>query len=384
MKQCLFYSKINDMSLSRSLQIFKRKTFKFIPYVRLVIFGLILACVLWVVVFFGRIGLALGSKIFKGPSFLYSILINRNNISLKNTKGTTNVLLLGIGGKGHDGPNLTDTMILLSVNPEKKFVIFTPIPRDVWLTSINAKINAAYSIGEDKKQGGGMVMAKDAILETLGVEVHYTVVADFTGFEKAVDLLGGVAVYVDQDFVDPLYPKDGHENDTCGINIATMSAEMIADTSFPCRYETLSFKQGLIKMTGEEALKYVRSRHAETLEGTDFARSQRQQKVLIAVKDKFFSTQTLLSSSKLIELLKIYKDYIKTDIKEDEYDDFIKLFFKLKTAKYDTFVLDQGNKEEGRAGLLVNPPASKYGAWVLEPSLGDWTEIQEKIQSTIY
>jgi polyisoprenyl-teichoic acid--peptidoglycan teichoic acid transferase len=372
------------MSLTRSLQVFKRRTFKFIPYVRFFLLAVIISITLWVFIFFGRIGLVLGSKIFKGPGFLYSILINKNDISLKNTKGTTNILLLGIGGVGHDGPNLTDTMILLSINPEKNFVIFTPIPRDIWLKSISAKINAAYSLGEEKKNGGGMLMAKDAILETLGVEVHYTVVADFTGFEKAVDLLGGVSVYIDQDFVDPKYPKAGSENDTCGINISTMSASMITEDLFPCRYETLSFKQGLIKMTGEEALKYVRSRHAETSEGTDFARSQRQQKVLIAVKDKFFSTQTLLSSTKLIELLKIYKDCIKTDIKEDEYDDFIKLFFKLKTAKYDTFVLDQGNVDEGRIGLLVNPPSSKYGSWVLEPEGGDWKEIQEKINKTIY
>lgn len=341
--------------------------------------------ILWMMIFVGRIGIYLGSKIFKGPAFLYSVLIDKNNINLKNKNGTTNILLLGIGGESHDGGDLTDTMLLVSISPSKNFVIMTPIPRDIWLPSLNAKINSAYAVGEEKKPGsGGLILARDAVREILGVNVDYAVRVDFTGFEKAIDLLGGVSVYIDRNFVDTMYPRDGHENDTCGIDISTMSAEMLKDDMFPCRFETLKFDEGLVKMTGVEALKYVRSRHAETNEGSDFARSQRQQKVLIAAKDKFFSTQTLLSSTKLIELLKIYKNYIQTDIKEDEYDDFIKLFFKLKGAKYDTFVLDEGNPDEGRVGLLVNPPASKYGAWVLEPASGSWKEIQDKINKLIY
>lgn len=372
------------MSLGQKIKVFQRKTFKFVPYIRIFVLIVLASAAIWTIVFFGRLGLYLGSKIFKGPAFLYSVLINKNSINLKNTNGTTNILLLGIGGKNHDGADLTDTMLLISANPEKNFVVMTSIPRDVWLPSLGQKINAAYAEGEDKRKGAGLILAKDAIRETLGVNVDYVIRIDFTGFEKAVDLLGGVSIYIDQDFIDTKYPRFGHENDTCGINISTMSAEILTDDMFPCRFETLTFKQGLVKMNGSDALKYVRSRHAETSEGTDFARSQRQQKVLIALKDKFFSTQTLLSSTKLIGLLNLYKDYIQTDIQENEYSDFVKLFFKLKGARYDTFVLDEGNADEGRAGLLVNPPVSKYGAWVLEPASGDWKPIQEKIRQIIY
>jgi len=380
----IFYSKICCMSLSKNIKIFQRRTFKFIPVIRMFLLGIFLIAAIWTIIFVGKVGIVLGSKIFKGPAFLYSVFFNKNEVNLKNTNGTTNVLLLGIGGKGHDGGDLTDTMLLISANPSKNFVIMTPIPRDIWLPSLEKKINAAYAVGEEKKTGAGLILASDAVKEILGVNVDYVVRIDFTGFEKAVDLLGGVEVYIDQKFVDPKYPKAGFENDTCGIDISTMSAEILTDDMFPCRYETLSFNEGLVKMTGAEALKYVRSRHSETAEGTDFARSARQQKVLLALKDKFFSTQTLLSSTKLVELLKIYKDYIQTNIKENEYADFVKLFFKLKGAKYDTFVLDQGNEEEGRVGLLVNPPSSKYGAWVLEPAGGDWKPIQEKIKKLIY
>lgn len=380
----LFYSKINVMSLRQSVKIFQRKTFKFIPYIRFLILGLLLVFVFWFLAFVGRIGLAFGTRIFKGPAFLYSVLIDKNSINLKNVNGTTNILLLGAGGKGHDGGDLTDTMILVSVNPRKQFVIMTAIARDIWLPSIEKKINEAYALGEAKRVGGGLITAKDAIAETLGVEAQYAVRIDFTGFEKAIDTLGGVKVYVDRDFVDTKYPRQGYEDDTCGIDISTMSAAILMEDMFLCRYETLHFNEGLIQMNGTEALKYVRSRHAATNEGTDFARSTRQQKVLLAFKDKFFSTQTLLSAGKLTELLKLYKNYIQTDIAEDEYADFVKLFFKLKKAKYDTFVLDQGNEAEGRRGLLINPPTAKYGAWVLEPRNGDWKDIQEQIKKIIY
>lgn len=373
------------MSLSRTIKILQRRTFRFVPYVRKIILVAILIAVIWFVIFVGRIGFSIGKSIFKGPAFLYSVLIDRNNIQLKNKNGTTNILLLGIGGKNHDGSDLTDTIILVSVNSQKNFVIMTPVPRDINLPSIEEKINAAYAIGEAKKNGAGIITAKDAIREILGVQVDYVVRVDFTGFEKAVDLLGGLDVYVDNDFIDNKYPRDKHENDTCGIDISTMSAEILTDDMFPCRFEKISFLRGVNHMDGVNALKYARSRHSQDkTEGTDFGRSGRQQKVLIAMKDKFFSTQTLLSAGKLTSLLSIYKNYIATDIKEDEYDDFIKLFFKLKGAKYDTFILDEGNDAEGRPGLLVNPPVSKYGSWVLEPDGGDWKPIQDKFQKIIY
>ncbi len=372
------------MSLWQKINIFKRRTFKFIPLIRIIILGIVAIALIWLLIFVGSLGFYFGKRIFKGPAFFYSIFIDRDTINLKNTKGTTNVLLLGIGGRGHDGPNLTDTMFIISANWQKNFVIMTPIPRDIWLPSLEKKINAAYSVGEEKRKGAGLIMAKDAVREILNVNVDYVVRADFTGFAKAVDLLGGVELYIDRDFVDPKYPRAGHENDTCGIDISTMSSSMLTEEMFPCRYETLSFKEGLVKMNGEEALKYSRSRHAEAQEGTDFARSARQQKIILSLKNKFFSSQTLFSATKLVNLLKIYEDYIQTDIKEDEYPDFIKLFFHLKTAKYDTFVLDEGNEEEGRPGLLVNPPVEKYGAWVLEPRSGNWEEIQRKLKGIIY
>lgn len=364
------------------LKIIQRRTAKYIIWVKRFLLLILAILLIWLLVFLGKIGLYFGFKAFKGPLFVFSVLFQRRQINLKNTNGTTHVLLLGIRGEGDDSPNLTDTMILVSINPKKKFVIFTSIPRDVYLPSLQTKINAAYAIGEARKKGAGITLAKDAIAEILDVTPHYVVRVNFLGFEKAVDLLGGVQVYVDQSFVDNRYPLAGHEDDTCGIDVSTFSGGL-SDDMFPCRFETLSFPQGLVYMNGQTALKYSRSRHAPSAEGTDFARSQRQQKVILALKNKFFSTQTLLSAKKITALLDLYKNYIVTDIKEDEYDDFIKLAFASKNSQYDTFYLDQGNESEGREGFLISPPVSKYGAWVLEPKTGTWEEVQKMFKKTI-
>jgi len=90
-----------------------------------------------------------------------------------------------------------------------------------------------------------------------------------------VDLLDGVEVDVENTFDDYRYPINGKENDLCD-----------GDPEYDCRYEDIHFDQGLQLMSGETSLKYVRSRNAEGDEGTDFARSQRQQRLLLSFKEK--------------------------------------------------------------------------------------------------
>jgi anionic cell wall polymer biosynthesis LytR-Cps2A-Psr (LCP) family protein len=67
--------------------------------------------------------------------------------SLKQSDNRINILLLGIGGGTHDGPNLTDTIMLASIDFKADKVTLVSIPRDLWLPDTNQKINAAYAIG---------------------------------------------------------------------------------------------------------------------------------------------------------------------------------------------------------------------------------------------
>ncbi len=306
-----------------------------------------------------------------------------------------NLLLLGVGGGRHDGPNLTDTIIFAHIDPTAQKVTLASIPRDLWVPELDAKINSAYTDAEDKKQGSGLAFTKDIVQKIINQQIDYAVKIDFQGFVKAVDMAGGLDVNVENTFDDYAYPLSGKEEDTCGLSedqIASLSAEIASGSategdSFPCRYEHLHFDKGMTHMDGETALKFVRSRHSMGKEGSDFARSKRQEKVIQAFKDKIFSPGTLMNPVKVMNLLTILQDSITTDIKEEEYDEFARLAQKMKESKITSAIIDTGDEAQGRFGLLINPPIGpEYNnAWVLSPRLGngDYKEIQTYIMCTL-
>lgn len=313
-------------------------------------------------------------------------------IQLKETKEKRfNILLLGVGGGNHEGPDLTDTIILASIDPEKQKVTLVSIPRDLWMPELRAKINTAYTFGEEKREGGGLLLTKATVGELLGQQIDYAVKIDFDGFIKAIDMMGGIEVDVLNTLDDYAYPIEGKETDPCEKTeeeITDLTAQIATGSAtefeaFPCRYEHLHFDPGLQYMDGETALKYVRSRHALGIEGSDFARSKRQEKVISAFKDKILSAGTLLNPVKLTNLVSVLAGSIETDIKEDEYDDFIKLAKKVEKGKIDSIALDVGDEAEERYGLLYNPlPSEEFlGAWVLIPRIGngDYSEIQKYV-----
>src|SRR5690606_23734852 len=113
-----------------------------------------------------------------GFSFMYGLFIEKE-IDLpqpeKNQPVNFNVLLLGIGGGTHDGPNLTDTIILANIDQKKNTINMLSLPRDTWAPGQGAKINAAYAFGEEKG-GKGIEQASKAIEEITGQEISYTIV----------------------------------------------------------------------------------------------------------------------------------------------------------------------------------------------------------------
>lgn len=314
--------------------------------------------------------------------FLFQLLFNKG-VNLKQSDGRINVVLLGTSGKKHEGPDLTDTIIFASIKPTKNNITLVSIPRDLWVPSFSQKINTAYA-------KGGLPLAEKKVSEILNQRVDYGVRLNFDGFVQAVDLLGGIDINIDKPFNDFEYPIDGKENDPCGHkeedleSLATASSQL---KEFPCRYKTIHFDQGRQHLNGEKALEYVRSRHAQGEEGTDFARSRRQEKIIKSFKDKIFSLQTILNPARLISLYSIVKSNIDTDINQNEMDDFIRLSQSLKNTKVESAVIDTGDPQKGRPGLLINPPvSSKYKSqWVLIPRIGNgnFQEIQGYVDCEI-
>ncbi|HSA84047.1 MAG TPA: LCP family protein [Patescibacteria group bacterium] len=342
-------------------------------------------------VFFLILGGLVGLKVAKFIPPLFDLTFTKE-IQLKETKEKRiNLLLLGVGGGTHEGPDLTDTIIFASIDPVLQKVTLVSIPRDLWIADLRAKINTMYVFAEEKQQGAGLQVAKETVGKIVGQQIDYAVKIDFSGFEKAVDLMGGLDVDVENTLDDYSYPITGEETNPCDyteeeiIDLTTQIATGAAQDFevFPCRYEHLHFDPGMQHMDGTTALKYVRSRHAVGSEGSDFARSKRQEKVLAAFKEEVFSAGTLLNPVTITGLVGTLAESIETDIKENEYDDFVKLARKVEKGSFESIALDVGDASQERYGLLYNPPISSDfgGAWVLIPRSGhqDYSEIKEYI-----
>ncbi len=348
--------------------------------------------------------LALGKVFLIGIKYspvLFQLVFNKN-VELKKSNDNINVLLLGIGGGKHEGPNLSDTVIFASISESKNKVTLISIPRDLWVPDINARVNVAYAQGEEKRQGGGLVLAEAVVSKVVGQPIDYGIRVDFAGFVKAVDMVGGLDINVENTLDDYVYPVDGKENDSCGksdkdiqvftdtiatASATTLPAEQDLALFFPCRYKHVHFDKGQIHINGEQALEFVRSRHATGDEGTDFARSARQQKVIKSFKDNVLSFGTLLNPGKVLGLYDILQSSIDTDIKQTEFDDFIRLSQKMRTANISNAVLDYGDPQKSRPGILINPTPSKdYNfAWILIPRIGngDFSEIKKYVDCEI-
>lgn len=268
-----------------------------------------------------------------------------------------NILLLGMGGKNHDGGYLTDTIMLVSLEPSTKKVAMVSIPRDLAVPIENygwRKINSVNAYAEKENPGSGGLAISQAVSKLLDVPVDYYVRVDFQGFINIVDELGGVNVNVENVLDDYSYPVMGKED----------------ATPYASRYEHLHIEKGWQHMDGAMALKYARSRHAAGVEGSDFARAKRQQKIMEAVKDNLLSMNVLFKPKMITNIIGQVQEHFSTNLQIWEVVKLWELFGDVKKENITNRVLDTGAD-----GMLVNT-TGEDGAYLLQPRSGDFTEIQ--------
>ena len=300
--------------------------------------------------------LALWFLAFKPLIPTLSPLFRSLTARLPQSNGRTNFLLLGVAGGDHAGSDLTDTIIFTSISHSSGDTVLLSIPRDLWVPSLRAKINTAYHYGEDKQpDGGGFTLARAAVSESLDQPIHYVAIINFSGFEKFIDQLGGVDITVDSGFIDTRFPIPGREDDPCND-----------DPEYACRYETLEFASGPQRLTGATALKFIRSRNAVGDEGTDFARSRRQEKLILAVKNKLLSTDVLVHPQRLRSLIQILSQSVTTDISPEIYPALLQLGLKSLKTSIRAFALTEPDQ-------IYHPPltAAQDYQWVLLPKNND-------------
>lgn len=266
-----------------------------------------------------------------------------------------NIVLMGMGGEGHEGPNLTDTLMLVSIKPSTSQVALLSLPRDLLIPIPGQgwrKMNSANAFGETAAPGRGGEFARSTIENVLGLDIPYYVRVDFNGFAKFVDTIDGIDVMVDRSFVDTTYPTKNY-----GI-------------------QTVSFQQGAQRMNGKTALEFVRSRHGNNGEGSDFARAKRQQKVLSSLKEKLLTLSTFRNPTMIADLLATLRANVTTNLQIGEILRLAKIGQTIDRTKIASKVLDDAPSSPLMSSIYA-------GAYVLVPRGDDWTGLRNAAANVI-
>ena len=176
------------------------------------------------------------------------------------------LLVIGLRGEGNDCPLCTDTMILLTVDPLNKTAGMVSIPRDMWANIPGfgyGRINSAYTLGDlYKLPGGGPALTELTVENFLGIPIKYYAQIDFSAFERMIDDIGGICL-----------------NNPVGIDVGVLD-----------EHGTTRVKKGYQCLSGKVALGYARTRDVgQGVAGGDVQRSQNQQRVILAIRDKVLS-----------------------------------------------------------------------------------------------
>lgn len=265
-----------------------------------------------------------------------------------------NILLLGIGGPGHNGPFLTDTIIIASLKPSTGHIAMVSIPRDLGVDVPGygiQKINSANAYGEAKQEGAGAIFATQVIEDTFDIKIPYYARVDFEAFREIIDNVGGIKIDVEKTFTDHEFPapNDG--------------------------YKSLTFMQGIQNMNGERALQYARSRHGNNKEGSDFARAKRQQKVILALKEKILSFQTLANPIRISKIIKSLGTHVSTNIEFSNMISLLKIGRYANLSNIITLVFDI--EENG----FLESSYTDAGAYILSPKSGNFDEMTNAIKN---
>lgn len=277
---------------------------------------------------------------------------------------TLDILFLGMGGAGHEGGTLSDSITLARFNTGKKTLSLIAIPRDLWVpipaggnNRVWQKINMAYS------KGGGN-LSKYVVGQTLAINVDHFIAVDFGSFTSAINDLGGIDVEVAKTWDDYFYPIKGAELATCNFTIEQINefhkkySGFDLEKQFTCRFEHLHFDQGMQHLDGEMALKFVRSRHSAQY-GSDFARGERAQVVLLAIGKKLLSQGALDPSNATFKKL---AGVVKSDISLSGVGGILKSLGDLNNYQVKHLYLTDQN--------VLTAAKSSGGAFILIPKAG--------------
>lgn len=284
--------------------------------------------------------------------------------------GRINILLLGMSGPGYEAPDLTDTILVLSVDPSAGSATMISLPRDLYVevpeiedgrnyyAGYFTKINALYQLNknsESEELAEGMIKEKTGQITGLEIENH--VLMDLEGLKEIIDQIGGLNVFVEKDVFDPRFPAK---------NFAT---------------ETFELKNGWRWLDGQTALRYIRTRH--DIEA-DFGRIKRQQAVLEALRKKILGMSPLWDLPKIIEIVRTLRRDFKTDLDVLDIKRLWDISRKIDSSSKIKHIVIDANQENGLLEESTAVLGGKTG-FILIPKTGveNYEEINEFIAQNL-
>lgn len=245
--------------------------------------------------------------------------------------GRINILLLGSDtDEKFDGTFLAQTDIVVTIDPQTKYVGMLSIPRDTWLNAAGGygmmKLDQAYG-------RGGISLSRATIYQDFGIPISYYGWVGLDGFIKVVNTVNGVDIDAFHPITDDNYPAD------------------TGNTKNQYAYMRLYIAPGPQHMNGNTALEYVRSRHADLV--GDFGRSQRQQQLLSALKLKLNNPSIV---SELPQLASDLNGSVKTDMQLPDVFKLMNFARTINQSQIKQVVLD------GQYSHTVGNYPTAYGA----------------------
>ncbi|PWU24342.1 hypothetical protein C5B42_00040 [Candidatus Cerribacteria bacterium 'Amazon FNV 2010 28 9'] len=280
-------------------------------------------------------------------------------------------LLLGVdtlATRDSDAIN-TDTIMVISVNTQNGNSTTFSIPRDVWISNAQVKINGLYNLALKNKDPHPELATQKEVSAMTGLPIQHTIVIDISTLGSVIDAVGGLDVTVDRSFTDTQFPREG-------VDVRTVKDPKVL-------YETVSFTKGVMHMDGKTALEFIRSRHSsDPIEGSDDARVLRQQKVIASLLSKLQDTSIVKHPNEIGSLLGLYSQHIEQYVPFTQVIALGRQFLILKKVpKLTSYQIPiQGFADHP---VLYHPAVGPFGEWIYAPLDPTWKQLQTLVHTWI-
>ena len=289
-------------------------------------------------------------------------------------EGRVNILLAGNSSDdaGHDGGELTDSIMLVSIDTKNNKGFILSIPRDLWVNISgegHQKINAAYVYGKENDfsqsgyADGGMGQLEQVVSKNFGIPIHYYALVNYSALKQSVDAVGGIDIVVNSKDPRGLYDPN---------------------IDWTTKGPLVKLSNGQHHLNGQQALNLARARgdayNSYGFAGSDFDRTENQRKMLVALKQKAVSAGVITNPAKVSSLFDAIGNNVKTDLKLPEVRRLNDLTKNISGSSLQSLSL---NNNKGKNLLMSYTSPNGQSALIPAAGLDDFSDIRAFIRSHI-